>query len=713
MLDLLVRRYRILIVIAVILLAGTANANSEKMPVLADNLVQAIIKQFKGADSADNIGKYIDSAKVWPVLAGSKILGYVFETRHSANMPAYSGKPINLLVAIDTAGVFRYAWVLEHHEPILLVGIPEQKLQDFAGQYPGKKVTDRIQVGSRTKSKPLNVDAISGATVTVLVVNETILKASRLVARQLGLIKQTAQAASAAVVKKDVFQKADWTALVEQGAFQRLNISRGMVDKAFVGTPAENVERASQAQKADVFIDLHYTYLNAPTAGINLLGKDSYQWLMAKLKKGEHAIAVMGQGEYSFKGSGYVRGGIFDRISVIQNEGQIHFRDVDHYRLADLYAQGAPEFSEMAIFIIRDTYQFDPGQAWKLQLLVRRQTGALSSEFAAFRGDYRIPESFIERQAVASTELDFNTPLWVSIWQQRLFQIIVLSISLLLLTVIIFSQEVLAHHPGLLHKLRLIFLTYTVVFIGWYALGQLSIVNVFTFSRSLTGEFQWTLFLMDPIIFILWTYAAVSILLWGRGIYCGWLCPFGALQELINELARKLKVKQRDLPFSIHEKLWSLKYIILLVLFGVSMESMSTAEKLAEVEPFKTSILLFFQREWWFVSYALILLFVSIFTRKVFCRYLCPLGAALSVATKFRLFDWLKRRPECGNPCKVCANECEIRAIHPDGRINAHECHHCLDCQVTYYDQNKCPPLVNKAKKLKKKVAVNFQKTAI
>ena len=93
------------------------------------------------------------------------------------------------------------------------------------------------------------------------------------------------------------------------------------------------------------------------------------------------------------------------------------------------------------------------------------------------------------------------------------------------------------------------------------------------------------------------------------------------------------------------------------------------------------------------------LLLISIFTRKVYCRYICPLGAALAIPARLRLFDWLKRRKECGQPCKICANECEIQAIHPDGSINGNECHQCLDCQMTYYRDDKCPPLVQKKRK--------------
>lgn len=292
-----------------------------------------------------------------------------------------------------------------------------------------------------------------------------------------------------------------------------------------------------------------------------------------------------------------------------------------------------------------------------------------------------------------------SRPMWLTLWYQKSVEIGVLGAALLVLTAILFFQDSLARRPTLLHWVRRGYLVFTVVFLGGVALAQLSVVNVLTFVHALFEGFRWELFLTDPLIFILWVFTAASILLWGRGVFCGWLCPFGALQELINELARKLKVPQYELPFAVHERLWAIKYIILLGLFGVSLESMATAERLAEVEPFKTAITLKFDRQWWFVAYAVGLLVINVFTRKVYCRYVCPLGAALAMPTRLRLFDWLKRRKECGNPCQLCAKECEIQAIHPDGRINANECHYCLDCQMTWHNENKCPPLINKRKK--------------
>nr|WP_235818624.1 NosR/NirI family protein [Halopseudomonas formosensis] len=632
------------------------------------------------------------------------VYGYAFESINVLNIPAYSGKPINMLILLDTEGVIQDAYVLEHHEPILLIGIPEQRLHDFNALYHGIRADQRVVVGRSKDPDAVTVDAVAGATVTVMVVNEIVMRAAQEVGAALGLVKSNTLARSRpATVLEEVYRPASWTELIGDGSIRRLLLSNAEVNQAFVGTAAEQVDQVPADQLEETFIDLHVAYLNPPTVGRNLLGDNQYRFLMQDLKPGEHAFAVLSNGRYSYKGSGFVRGGIYDRFQIRQF-GNIHsFRDLDHQRLYDLMADGAPRFQELGVFILREDALFDPGTPWTLELLVRRQTGPVDSTFVTFELPYQTPEDYIQRPEPTPEELraieEANRPMWVNIWYQKSFQVGVILVALLLLTIILFFQDSFARHPNFLRWLRHGYLTFTVVFIGWYALGQLSIVNVLTFVHALVTEFRWELFLSDPVIFILWTFTAASILLWGRGVFCGWLCPFGALQELINEIARKLKIPQYELPFAVHERLWAIKYIILLVLFGISLESMMLAEKAAEVEPFKTAIMLKFDRQWWFVLYAVILLVVNIFTRKVFCRYMCPLGAALSVSSRVRLFDWLKRRKECGNPCQLCAKECEIQAIHPDGHINHNECHYCLDCQMTYHNENKCPPLILKNKR--------------
>ncbi len=664
---------------------------------------QRLDKFFPGASLSAAEGDY----QVRTITKGDEVLGYAFQSIHVTDMPAYSGKPINMQILLDPEGVIVDAYMLEHHEPIVLIGIPEQKVHDFNANYSGIHVDQRVVVGRSSDKSAVTVDAVTGATVTVMVINEIVMRAAHTVAVDLGLVEAGATARpKPALVREDVFQPTSWTELVGNGAIRRMHLTRGQVDDAFKGTEAEGVDVAAAEQRDETFIDLYATHLNPPTIGRNLLGERQYADLMANLKPGEHAFAVLANGEYSFKGSGYVRGGIFDRVQLRQFGDTISFRDLDFIRLSDVYAEGMPEFFEMAIFTAREQYRFDPGSPWNLELLVRRQVGPVESIFTSFEMPYVMPEEYIERVPLTAEELaaieEANRPLWVNIWYQKSFQVGVILVALALLTVILFLQDKFTQHPNFLKRLRHGYLVFTVVFIGWYALGQLSVVNVLTFVHALVQDFRWELFLTDPVIFILWVFTAASILLWGRGVFCGWLCPFGALQELINEAARKLKIPQYELPFAVHERLWAIKYIVLLVLFGISLESMMMAEKAAEVEPFKTAITLKFDRQWWFVAYAVFLLVINIFTRKVYCRYVCPLGAGLAITGRFRLFDWLKRRKECGNPCQICANECEVQAIHPDGHINHNECHYCLDCQMTYHNENKCPPLIAKNKRARR-----------
>jgi polyferredoxin len=299
----------------------------------------------------------------------------------------------------------------------------------------------------------------------------------------------------------------------------------------------------------------------------------------------------------------------------------------------------------------------------------------------------------------ATVDIAWDEPAWKLHWEDMIFELVVISLALLLLTTILFFQDWLVERTVLFHRLRVGYLLFTVFFIGFYCSAQLSVINLLAFFHSIGGGFSWDTLLIEPVIFLLWAFVAISLLLWGRGVYCGWLCPFGAAQDLISKLATRMGIEGFRLPQMVHERLWAIKYLILIALVGLSMDSMVKAAVLAEVEPFKTTFILRFAREPEFVIYAVALLLVSAFDSKFYCKYLCPLGAGLSFVTRFRIFDWLRRRRDCGKPCQACARQCQIAAIKPTGEIIDNECHYCLECQVTYWDKYQCPPLVEKRKK--------------
>jgi len=292
-----------------------------------------------------------------------------------------------------------------------------------------------------------------------------------------------------------------------------------------------------------------------------------------------------------------------------------------------------------------------------------------------------------------------KTALWQRIWKDRQIEIGGLTVMLLVLTGVFFFQRQATRNERAFFWFRIAYLSVTLVFLGWYANAQLSIVNLMALASALKAGFTWDAFLLDPLVFILWFSVAAALVFWGRGAYCGWLCPFGALQELTNRIARALRVPQWELPWGLHERLWPVKYMIFLALFGVSLASVPIAEAYAEVEPFKTAIVLKFVREWPFVLFAVALLIAGLFVERFYCRYLCPLGAALAIPARMRMFDWLKRYHECGRPCRTCANECPVQAIHPTGEINPNECVHCMHCQMLYQSEHRCPVVARMAKR--------------
>ncbi|WP_298252915.1 NosR/NirI family protein [Bradyrhizobium sp.] len=679
---------------------------------------------------ADRFGPPQGDPPIAPVYRGDQLQGFVYLNSDLANAIGYSGKPIHILVGIDPKGIVKSFKLVDHHEPIVLIGIPEPRIVGAVNSLIGK---DMKPVAQGTQNPP-QVNIVSGATVTVLVMSDSIVRSAVRLIRTGRIGGGQAAMATAAMppVTKTIdlehSEIKDWTSLVGDGSVRRLHLTIGDVNDAFA--KAGNTAAAQNPEPGDAgdtFVDLYVALVTAPTIGRSLLGDDGYQRLKDSLKPGQQAIVVAGNGAYSFKGSAYVRGGIFDRIEILQEGNSTRFRDRNHTRLGDLHAAGAPEFKEIGLFVTPPEFTLDPTQPWQLQLLVQRATGARDKAFLTFDVDYTLPDQYLKREQQAVT-VAANAPapaaqapaaapqeptaegeeaLWMRMWRAQTVKIGIVALALAALTAIFFFQNLLVRRPVLYTWVRRAYLLFVLVWLGWYANAQLSVVNVVTFTNALITGFHWEFFLAAPLIFVLWGAIAAGLLFWGRGPFCGWLCPFGALQELTNTVAKWLKVPQITVPWGLHERLWPVKYIIFLGLFGLSLYSVDMAERFAEVEPFKTAIILKFSRTWPFVLYAVALLVIGLFVERFFCRYMCPLGAALAIPGRMRTFEWLRRWQECGSPCQRCAKECPVQSIHPEGHINVNECIYCMHCQELYYDDHRCPHMIQVRLKREKFAAMS------
>jgi NosR/NirI family nitrous oxide reductase transcriptional regulator len=541
-------------------------------------------------------------------------------------------------------------------------------------------VGDNIEIGrSKPEENVIGLDAISGATVTVIAQNQVMMLSGSEVAKQVGILKPIIRPQAKFI---DSGATPSWAQLVEEGSVKPL-----VVRPADVGLPPGG----------EPFIELWYGYLNQPTVGRAILGESGYAGLMARLKPDEHAIFVIRtRGLESFKGSGFVRGGIYDRVQVRQERDSFTFRDTDYHNLYGVAAAGAPAFNESGIFVVRNK-SFSAAYPWKFVFLgnkVDRATGART--FVNFDSEYWLPAAYLEGGRPVVVKPD---PTWLKIWKERAAAIVAFTALLIAVAIVYANRDRLVRRSTHKNKwpvngFKYVGWVISVLFVGFGLMAQPSITQVLTWFHSLLFQWKWELFLTDPFIFIFWVFIIVTVFIWGRGLFCGWLCPFGSLSELLFKVSRALGLKrfQRMLPKRIHDKLKWVKYGVFFVLLGVSVFSMGLAEKLAEVEPFKTTFLVgLFNRSWPYTLFTASLLGLSIFTERPFCKYLCPLGAALAMPTTFRWFG-LKRKQEC-DTCKACAKSCGSLAIDKNGRIDQRECLLCMDCMILYHDDHGCPPL--------------------
>lgn len=666
-------------------------------------------------DGADAYGALQLDGRIAPIQKDGQEVGYAFLNTDFVGSIGYSGKPIVVLIAIDLQGKITGAKLLKHSEPIVLTGIPEAKITNFIDGYKG---IDIIKMAKEKGGEPPPVDIVSGATVTIMVIDDSIKRASLRAATALGLngLSQSNLVKAKKTLIEGELEELDWTSMIGDGSVRRLKLTIADVNQGFIEQGNQQaIARPEKAADEDLFIDLYAASLNVPSIAKSLMGKWEYRNYLKRIEQGQSAFMVMGEGLYSFRGSGYVRGGIFDRIQVVQDGEGMRFTDHGYKNLGEVLAEGAPDFREVALFYAPEDAIFNPAESWQLQLLVQRAVGPLEKVFISYELNYQLPSQYVKTEAAAPVtaapivqtldeeEAAARRALWQRMWVAKKVDVVILGIALVFLTLLFFVQDQMVKYRRLTDWIRWGFLSFTLFYIGFYLQAQLSVVNVLVFINAMLSNFQWEFFLMEPMIFILWCSVAVALIFWGRGVYCGWLCPFGALQEFLNKIARLLKIPQVKIPWWLHERLWPLKYIIFLGLLGMSFYSMNTAEHLAEVEPFKTVIILKMMREWWFVLFALVLLFISLFVERFYCRYMCPLGAAMAIPGKISMFNWLKRYRNCGDPCHVCATDCMVQAIDPLGNINPNECIHCMGCQQNYHDHKVCPVIIHQDARLRKR----------
>ncbi len=648
------------------------------------------------------VGEKERDLPVWPIyaqdLTSTTVAAYAFESIDFAPIPGFSGTPFNLLIALDKNGVFMDVQVLSQHEPVFLDGLGEAPLFKFVEQYKALSLKQSIKIGlnqsgsAKANSANVYIDGVAKATASVRILNQSLLAASLKVARAKMGYGEGSDPDLLARIRPDVFKAMDWNALVKAGLVTRKVFTNAEVEAAFRGTPGEGQDTEGARAPDAPFVELYFAHLNVPSAGRNLLPAATWDYLNKRLDPGDHALLVMSRGRYSLVADDFQRGSVPDRLTLNQHQLPLEMRDLDLDTTLNLPAD--LQDAQWRVFRVIAPAGLDPSLPLNFELMVTRAKGQFMPELVnkRFAFSAQLPGDYFEAASA-------DSKTWVLSWTSRWWELLMLVTGLAVLAWSLGKPQWLTASPQRLNRFRTGYLIFTLFFIGWYAQGQLSIVNFTAVIQAVVAQRSLAFFLYDPMTVLLWLFVAVTFFVWGRGTFCGWLCPFGALQELISQLTQKLGVKTLRVSTALDRQLKRVKYVVLAVILISACVSVTWADRLVEVEPFKTSITLNFVRAWPFVLWAVATVLLSSFVYKGYCRYLCPLGAGMGLLGRLRRFDWIARRTECGQPCQRCRSDCAYQAIEKTGAIDYDECFQCLDCVVIYESETLCVPLVNAARK--------------
>jgi NosR/NirI family transcriptional regulator, nitrous oxide reductase regulator len=668
-----------------VLLALVSPALAEKGK-LRERLTPDVMAMVYPA-GAERLGPEEGSPPAIAVYKGDKVVAYIFSTLDIIAAVAYAPIPYDVIAGVEPDGHITGAKVVFHREPYVYNDpVRQPQLDTFLANETGMPLG-----GSPSMMRP---DFVAQATITARLMRAGVHDTARLVlATRVGR-----RAVTEPTLDVDSFILKSWNELVADGSAAILRLTSGDVAAALAkaGRPDTQLE-VPPGKPDDLYSEIFFGLMTPAAIGANVLGVRGFEDLRSRIPRGAHVIFMASNGPYDFHGTSHfwkADGYRFNRIRIVQGDRIIAFVHDDYQRLLTGAAEGLQSHRDAGLFTIPASAGFDPVKPWRLEFLVNA-VGQLPALVIPI--EYKLPASLVLMPP--APPVDARAAAWIDAWHDAKANVAILAALLIALTAIFAFQAPLSRSRRAHRLVRNGFLLVALVWLGWTAGAQLSIVNVISYIQAPFRGFGIGVYLAEPLMVMIAAYALVSLVVIGRGVFCGWLCPFGALQELLGQLSRALGVPQWNPSPALEQRLWMGKYIAAAAVLALALFAPDGAGSVTEIEPFKTAIISKFTRAWPYVAYAAILLLIGLFSERAYCRFLCPLGGVLAALDRLHLVDLLKRRPECGNPCHLCERSCPVRAIEPSGKIITAECFQCLDCQVEYYDDKRCPPLVQAARR--------------
>ncbi|MCW8193443.1 4Fe-4S binding protein [Proteobacteria bacterium 005FR1] len=578
-----------------------------------------------------------------PVIRGYKInsetgeqelVGYLFL---SADVPpeekGYSA-PIDMLIGLHVDGHLTGIKVLHYVESYRYSRGDFLSTEGFQQQFQDKPITDNFRVRH-------DIDGVSNATISSWAIARTVRSASRKVAKAyMGFSEGNQQQKTWNANALEQLQQLSWQDLID----------RGMVVQGQVPTPV------------DTELQLSIAYMGRAALGEFFVGAEDYE----KAERDSSirfdtpemiAVAVGGSGSHLFRQ---------ERLSFQQGDSparRVHPRRIVNAGNAKGgIVAGHAEYTA-AIVMEED---FDPTQPFTVsyQALGMDEPLELSYQVSGIplqlaQGEPILSLEEIEEARLAEagilTRLREAPPWGQTDWPK----VLMLLVTLALVTTAFLRKS---------SRVRWVALTATLFYLGFYDGGFLSVSHITGVLMQGPG-----ILLNNLTVLLIVGFTVLTTLLWGR-VFCSSLCPFGALQDFITRFTPRHW--QLKVPQGIHDRALYIKYGFLAFIVGMALLQ-SNISVFQYFEPFGT--LFFFSSSLLLWSILLLILAGSVLIPRFYCRYACPLGAALGLVSLISPLR-IKRVPQC-DLCKVCERACPTGAIRGP-KIDFKECVRCDICEI-------------------------------
>jgi NAD-dependent dihydropyrimidine dehydrogenase PreA subunit len=567
------------------------------------------------------------------------LIGYLFETPDLPPEEVGYSAPIEVLVGMDLNGTLTGIEILYYRESYKSIRGDFLNTERFPNQFEDKSLSEGFRVGR-------DIDGVSRATITSWAVSRGVRNAARRVARAYLADSQFVADVNSDAIALSILGEQSWDDMKASGLVRELDIDY----------PDNTV------------LKLDFAFMGHDGLGELLVGSDDYsradREASNRVSNGNMMlVGIDGDASTPFRQ---------ERLAIQQGE---NFYDISRSRFVYVGSAETGKIAQQVRFA--GAMVMDPEVDISQPFTVIYDTSEIMDSYESTASvDYQVPvvplalaqgvDLPAEYLPANESGLDFE--------EEGTFASLInnapwLQVAALLLLLAMVMTSFLRKSE----MLRWATLAYTLIYLGWIDGGFVSVSHITNGIKM--GP---AMFVQDLPLLLIIVFTIVTTLFWGR-VFCSSLCPFGALQDFITRLVPKRW--QRSVPQAIHDLAIYAKYAVLgfLVVMALAYSELSLFQYF---EPFGTAFYFSQSMVLWVILVAILL--ASAVIPRFYCRYACPLGAALGLTAL--LSPWRIKRVEQCQICKVCEHACPTGAIR-GAQIDFKECVRCDLCERKLIEQ--------------------------